>query len=572
MKKILFFVLILAGLAGAGWLYTRSASTPDTAEYYAGYLPHDTMSTVSLLDLKGLSERFPTTSFGKFLAKPAIHSILTDLGAPEEVQVNYDHFYDGFADVMTNPAFRQIFGDDAVIAFLAPDVTQIKDDPEKELRKSLLVFGTSSVSGALDSFAKLVMSSNVETLNVDGLEITRIQLEENQEIYGASDKNVLVLGGDPNVVAAAIKRHDNGNTLKQSLLFSDVVSFWSATSKGQEYARLFYNFPVIQDLLSKVPEEDARQIAEYFTGFKAMGAVIYSRQNDLYITNRVDYDYDALNPLIQKHYLSVSEKNSTLGLLTPGTLAYYWTSLLSKEYLEFLLSSAPAEQSKKIDSALQKELGVTLDEVMSAFGPQMGMTLNSIVNTGLFPLPKLVAFIQVKDLGLAEKITNALRKKIAEQGMAEEKKLVVNGKTIYYWSVLPGEATQPAFVLTENMLYIANGKSVLAKLVDSNATPEKLPSSMEELTGSELATAMKKSNYGMYVMRPDRFATEIREAADWLAGMISMSRDVSIDHLKDELLQLMHATDIVVATSDINKKFTTSTMVLKATASSSSTQ
>ncbi len=109
MKKIILIVFLVAGAAGA-FLYLNRATTPADSEYYADYLPQDTLATVSLLDLKGLSETFPLSSLGNFFAKSTIHGILTELGSPAEGLKEYDDIYDGIAGVMTNPAFRQVFG------------------------------------------------------------------------------------------------------------------------------------------------------------------------------------------------------------------------------------------------------------------------------------------------------------------------------------------------------------------------------------------------------------------------------------------------------------------------------
>ena len=564
MKKILIFVLLLAGLAAAGVYFTRTSSTPTVADYYAAYLPENTLATVSLLDLKGLSESFPSSSLGQFVSKQSMHAVFTELGAPDDALHEYDQVFDGIADVMTNPAFRQVFGDDAVIAVLAPDVVQLQKEPEKELQKSLMVFGTSSVTGALDSFAKLVMSQNVSTKTVAGLEVTRIQIDNDNVLYGYADGNVLVLAYDPTRIATAVKRRQQGDGLLSSPQFAAVQSFWKTTSRGREYARIFLNSPAFRDLLNQSNKDEAREFAGMLSGFKAMGSALFDTNGDLHSEARIDYDQQALNPLVKKQFHAVSSDNLSLGQLTSGTLAYYWTSILDKAYLQGLFAKADEPRLPQIQAKVERQLGVTLDEVMSAFGPQVGLTLDAIVNTGLFPLPRIIAFVQVREKSIARKVIDTLRKDITDKGITTEQHEVVNGHTVYYWSVLPGEATQVALVMTDTMLYVANGKSTLARLVDKDAHPNVLPQAMATLAGKELVQRIKGSNYATYVMRPDRFATEIKDGADWLADMISASQGTSVNKLKDALLQLMHATDMVVATTHIGKDFTTSSMVFTA--------
>ena len=562
MKKIFLIVLLLAGAAGAV-LYFNRAAGPVADDYYADYLPQDTLAVVSLIDLKGLSESFPASTLGKFLAKPTVHGMLTELGTQPEAITEYDSLYDGLAGVMTNPAFRQVFGDDAVVAVLSPDAVRLQSETEQELRKSLLVFGTSSVSGALDSFARLMMSKNVTRESVEGLDVTRIQLEKDEVIYGYTDGGIMILAYEPTNIAAAVKRKQAGGGLQESTLYATVKEFWAQAAGGREYAGTYLNFSRIRSLLTASPNEDGRQLAKYFQGFKAMGSVIFDRTGELHVTSRIDYDSAALNDLVKKQYQAVSKENISLGLLTPKTLLYYWGSLIDKNYIRGLLSATDDEQYRKVNARVQQELGLSLDEVIGAVGPQAGLVVNEIVNTGLFPLPKVVLFLQVRKHDVALKIVDRLRKDIADRGFAAEQSETVNGHTIYYWSMLPGEATQPAFVLTDTMIYVANGKSALTELIGQDAAPAVLPTAMAENLGDELVKKIDASNYTTFVLRPALLATQIKEAADWLTGMLAASNGVSAEQLKQEILKMMQSIDVVTATSTIEKEFAVSSLVLK---------
>ena len=562
MRKIIILVLLLAGAAGAA-LYISRSTSPVTSDYYADYLPQDTLATVSLIDLNGLTDSFPASTLGKFLAKPTVHGILTELGAKPEAITEYDKIYDDLAGVMTNPAFRQIFGDDAVLAILSPDASRLQNEPEQEMLKSILVFGTSTVSGPMDSFARLVMSDNVAKENVDGLDITRIQLDENEVIYGYSENGVLILAYEPGNLAAAVKRKSAADVLQNSASFTAVKKFQAQSAGDREYAETYINLAAIRALLKSSNDEDGKQLAKYLQGFNGMGSVIFDRRGELHVTSRMNYDYAALNDLVKQQYQAVSDENLSLGLLTPEALAYYWVSLIDKNYIKELLSATDDKQYKKADARVQRELGLSLDEVIDAVGPQAGLVVNEIVNTGLFPLPKVVLYLQIRDHAVALKIVDRLRKDIADRGFAAEQSEEVNGNTIYYWSVLPGEATQPALVLTDNMIYAANGKSTLAALVSQESTSGAVPEPMAEVLGDDLVQNITTSNYTTFVMRPERLAMEVKDAADWLAGMLAASNGLSADKLKQELLKLMHSVDVVTVTSTIQKDFADSSLVFK---------
>ncbi len=563
MKKILLLILILAGAAGATFYFLRPSAAPASAEYYADYLPSETLATVSLLDLKGLTDRFPVSSLGKFLAKPTVHAMLKELGAKSQAIADYDQLYDGIAGVLTNPAFRQIFGDDAVVALLSPDVARLADAAEEELRKSILVFGTSSVGGAMDSFARLVMSKNVTRETVQGIELTRVQLDENEVIYGCSREGILILAYDPAQIVAAVKQKEAGSGLRQSEPFVSATTFWNQADDGHQYARTFINFIATGRLLAASPDEDARELARFFSGFKEMASVVFEGSRELHFSSQVHYDYQALDPLVKKQYQAVSEENISLGLLTPESLAYYWVSLVDKEYVRGLLAAADEENLQKIEARFQRELGISLDEAIGAVGPQTGLVLNDIVNSGLFPLPRLVLFLQVRDRAVVDKVVERLRQDIAQRGFSAEQSEQVGENTVYYWSILPGEATQPALVVTNDMIYVANGKQALVDLVKKGPELQVLPMPMAETLGKDLVRKVTTSNYTTFVLRPDRLATRMKDAADWLAGMLAATNGVNADRLKEEILKLMHSVDVLVATSDIGREKAVSSLVLK---------
>jgi F420-0:gamma-glutamyl ligase-like protein len=86
---------------------------------------------------------------------------------------------------------------------------------------------------------------------------------------------------------------------------------------------------------------------------------------------------------------------------------------------------------------------------------------------------------------------------------------------------------------------------------------------MAETLGDDLVKNITTSNYTIFVMRPDRLATDVSEAADWLAGMVAVSNGGSAEKLKEEIIKLMHSVDVVTATSDIQKEYAVSSLVIK---------
>ncbi len=565
MKKFLVILIVVVGLVGAAIYLNRTAIGPFSDDYYAAYLPQETLATVSLLDLKGLSEEFPTTALGMRFAKPAVHGVLTELGTNPEVLQGYDDFYDGLAEVLTNPAFRQVFGDDVVAALLPPDPVRLEENPEKELERSLLIFATSSVTGPVDSFARLVMSKNFSNETVDGLAMTRILLDdENQEvIYGYAEKGVLILAYAPERIVAAVRQQTEACSLQESKGFVRAGALWTDSGAERVYARAYFNLAALADLMNGFDDQTARDSAALLQGFQGISSQIIGQEGELRIINQFDYTFAALNPLVQQQYQSLSDTNQTLGLLAGKMLAYYWISTVDQESFKGLAAKVDEKQYKRSSAAMEKEFGLSLEEMVAAVGPQAGLVVRDIVSAGWFQLPRVILFLQVRDHEIVQQLVNRLRENMAAQGYGAEQHEDVNGHTIYYWTMLPLEAAQPALVLTDTMLYIANGKTSLEALLTGVQPMEEVPAELAGELGTELTATVGQSNYSTFIMRPARLADEAREAVNQLSKMLSKSKGVSIHKLMEEILTLMRSIELITATTRIKENSTRSDIVFK---------
>ncbi|MCI5138476.1 MAG: hypothetical protein D3922_08675 [Candidatus Electrothrix sp. AR1] len=172
MKKILFLAFCLCIVGVLAYFLFCPASPESEQNYYADFLPDDTVAVLNLYDMEGLSKVFPGTPTGRFLSKPVMHEMMGELGATEEDLEKYDALYNAVADVMTSSVFQQVFGDDAVIALCPPDLERLRNNPEQEFIKSLLAFGTSSSAGPISRFARMVMRKDVRNAEIAGLDMT----------------------------------------------------------------------------------------------------------------------------------------------------------------------------------------------------------------------------------------------------------------------------------------------------------------------------------------------------------------------------------------------------------------
>lgn len=551
MKKIglLLVVVVLLGITTVYFLSQKS-ETPE-ANSFADYLPPDTLATISLRDLNGFVDLFPDTALGNFVSKETMGRILTDLRVEPKVLSDYDAAYDQLFSILRHPAFRVIFGDDVDLALLSVDADLFADSPQQALEKSLVIMATTSSSKALETFARTLLKKDVTEFVRGDLSLTRIHLDQEGSLYAYTEGHRLILARDPAAIERCVAARTSETSLLQEESFAAAMQFWQELSMTKQYSRAFVQLDRLQPYLLAAKDKDLQQIGRYLEGMQFVGTAGGRNGKSWQLESAGRYTYSFLDPAVQELVDSASPENATLHLLGETPLVYSWSSSLGSSALLKTLSATDEQQYRDLDSRMQQELGFSLDQVVRAFGPQYGFFLKEIVHEGLFPLPKVVFFLQIKDRKVAEALLDRIRKKAMERKLPDEQQHRAGGHTIYSWPLLPGEATQPAVVLTEDILYLANGPATLQQVLSTERKGTWLPNTVAEQLGPEAARWVRTANNGVLVFWPDRFAHQVRGAADWLAGMVEASRGGSISVLKDELLVLLQSTEVAVFVSDL---------------------
>ncbi len=563
MKKIgLLLIAVVLIAAGGAYVLLRTPGTPADSGF-AEHLPADTLVTLSIRDLDGLTDLFPGTALGHFLSKETMAGMLLDLQVKPEHILSYEKSYDELFSVLQHPAFRMVFGDDVVVAFLPFESESVAENPQQALESTLVVLATTSSSKALETFARALLQEDVSEFTRGELTLTRIRLDSGGYIYAYTKGSRLLLALDPAVIEQCVAASVSGHSLLQEENFINASTFWQESSLAKTYSRGFVQLDRIQPYLLASGDEELKKGGRYLQGMEYVASAGGRYEDGWKVKYSCEYTYDSLDSAVRELVDSVSKQNPTLHLLGENPLLYSWSSSLGASALLETLSASDAKGYNDLDSELQKELGVSLETVVQAFGPQYGGVLKKIIQNGLFPLPKAVFFIQVRNRQVAEGLLVKLRQKIASRGMAGEQQEQIGPYTIYSWSLLPGEATQPAIVLTEDMLYLANGVANLKQVLTNEQEVSRVPESVADNLEATLSDGVQTANNGVVVAWPARFAAQVQGAADWLASMVSASRGGSITVVKDELLVLLQSAEVAVFVSDLFQDRAEATVSIK---------
>jgi hypothetical protein len=227
---------------------------------------------------------------------------------------------------------------------------------------------------------------------------------------------------------------------------------------------------------------------------------------------------------------------------------YNWASSLRPELITQALTENKLEL-QQADTAVRGLLGVGLEDLGRAFGPQYGLVLEDIVRAALFPAPKMTMFVSLRDRALAEQVVNALRARIAENGMVREEQEQVGAHTLYCWPLLADKEAQPALAMTDTMLYMATSKQGLREVLESTAPADSLAEPVATGLGTALAERVATANTGSLVLYPRRMAVQSGESLDWLAGILAATRNISITRLNREMVRLMQSVEVLAVTS-----------------------
>ncbi len=555
MKKISLIFLLLVGAAGTSFYYAiqQFSAPPNKSSYYAEYLPTDTLAVISIFDLKGLSRSFPQSALGQFFAKPAIGRILAEQGADQEDIWQYESFYDGAADLLTNPFLQQLFGDDVTFALLKPNPINLRYNPEKEVQKQLIAFGSSATGKVIDSIARLTMKDFSKEV-INGLQVTRIRLNDDEFLYGHIQDGVIILAYHPELIAQALEQKEHDRSLEKQPWFLAAKKFWTEATTDNCYVNFYCNLKKLRGLLASLKQEKVEGIADFMQGFKSLSSFAAVHQGNFQIHSTVKYDSNALHKSVQQQFQTRTQHNLSLPLLSEKTLFYCWFAGLDQN----LLAHLPSALYRSTDQTVQQHLGLNLQQITEAVGPQIGLMINGVANAGFFPLPKLSLFNQIRERGAAQHLVKRIRQSLTDKNFADERVLDLRNYSIYYWSLLPAEVAHPAVALSKQMLYIANGELSLKTLLNQEQQRE-LSSTTRMLLGSDLATQIEEAGYAVFFARPALLAAEAKKAEVWLNAALGNSTE----KFRTELLNVMSSFNLAAWYINFSKNQINSTLFLQ---------
>ncbi len=542
MKKIITLLALLLALAAVIFWYQRRPHRL-APTYYANYLPEDTLATVSLFHLKELSQAFPRTALGHLLCRTTMSQIFSELKVDSQIKASYDQLADAMGTILRSPAFRTIFGDDTTVALL-PDASR-STSLQTTLDHSLVLFATSSLSGALDRLGSLFMGKQVSHQHINGIDLVRIDTE-NDRIFAHRDGQVILLAHRPEVIGRCLAAHEKPRPLAATARFQAAVDSWKSASTDRCLGQAFINIPGVRALLERIDNRQAKDTGQALAGVTYLAATLQHTGRTLVFSSTAGYQEEHLAPPVRA-MLADATTNNTLNLLALPHLAYSWNSGL-------LLDSgrgSTTRASSPLHRYIRRYLGLTPQELDNSIGPQYGGMLLDMTSNSLFPLPRLLCFLQLKNnrdgRAFKEKLITALQ----QNGLGTGQQHHLGKQTITTWSLLPGEATQLAITERGNMLYLANGASTLEKMLQL-PTDSSLPKPMRQEISAAMVGPLSQANSDSLLLWPAKLSDRSHEFLNWASDMAAAAWQVSFVTLKKEIHRLMRSIRLLTLTTTVS--------------------
>ena len=518
-RRILLIVLLLV-LLGAGLIFflPLGEKQGQTELGFASFLPRDTPLVLGLYDLSGLADRLPRTPLGRFLSPAVLEPVLAELGvAPEQVRA-YGRLHAGVMAALGHPAFRMVFGDDAILALLPLDRRSFARQPLAELRRNLLVLATTHSGRVLERVGRTVMPGSLSTVRRDRLEMVRLQLDGSDPLYGWIGEGRVLLALEPGAIVRAVNtgKQAAGESLAACSVLGQASAFWRQHDPGRTYIRGFLR-PGFLPGVSSTGGSDPFSVPEtvFWTG---------GQDNTSWLLHA------AAKPAVFPD--GFLRKNRTLFLLEGRPLLYGWSARAVPLLIDGMAKLRPGRPESVFPDR--------------AFSPQGALSLVRMGQNRLLPLPHWAAAVPVHDPDAARRALDRFREMMRARGHPREvRKKTASGTTLFTWPVFPVDGASPALVLDGGWLLAASSPARLRHLLARVVRPGTEQESTGYRLGPYLDGLAGQADLGLLVFRPARFARQAGPVLDRLGRVVRLRSGASFRRLSHELLLLMQGAELV---------------------------
>ncbi|MCD4764531.1 MAG: DUF3352 domain-containing protein [Desulfobacterales bacterium] len=522
MKKIVILIVVL-GLVAIGTSYLLKPALKEVKP--AKLLPADTMLMVELVNLEKSIDGFKSGKLGQKLKEIDLTGVMQNLEVPIKAIEEYEKTKSAVLSTLDSMLFKELFGQETVLAVLPLKIDHLTPEGLNKALGSLVLISRPKSSAELVEFASRILAKNLkfQTEVYAEYEIKSFELDSDITVHYSLADGLLVATLDRQAIKTCLDLRKNQQpSLDQNEYYrnlrSKLASPGTKTFVYNNTKKMYESILNISRLIIKEEEfSDTERSLAAFNGLKAIGFASYDDGSDL-LQDRtlVMIDKKGLEPVYAKAYCSEPGENKTLQIVPDNTLVYYWANnMYLKSFWDIYFENQYLndEEKESMKTSLEKETGVSFDEVLQAFGNQFGLILTDINTGGLFPIPELTFFVETANQDTVAKLMDSVTQK---SGMVLQKE-EFNDIKINYIMLPFGNDVQPAYAFFNGFCIVSINHQLIKDIIstykngDNITTDKDFPAVNKGLTD--------KNNNIMFV-KFDQLIDKIKELVIFGRNMI----------------------------------------------------
>lgn len=522
MKKVIIFIVVL-GLVAIGTSYLLKPAHKEVKP--AKLLPADTLLMVELVNLEMSIDSFKSGKLGQKLNEIDLAGVMQNLEVPIKAIEEYEKTKSAVLSTLDSMLFKELFGQETVLAVLPPKIDHLTPEGLKKALGSLVLISRPKSSAELVEFVSRILTKNLkfQTEVYAGYEIKSFELDYDITVHYSLADGLLVATLDRQAIKNCLDLKKNQQpSLDQNEYYqnlrSKLASSGTKTFVYNNTKKMYESILNISRLIIK--EEKFSDMERSLAAFKALKAIGYASYDDgsdlLQSKTLAMIDKKGLEPVYAKAYCSKPEENKTLQFVPDNTLVYYWANnMYLKSFWDIYFENQYLndEEKESMKTSLEKEIGVSFDEVFQAFGNQFGLILTDINTGGLFPIPKLTFFVETANLDTAAKLMDSVTQK---SGMVLQKE-EFNDIKINYIMLPFGNDVQPAYAFFNGFCIVSINHQLIKDIISTYKNDDNITTDRDFLAVNKGLT--DKNNNIMFV-KFDQLIDKIKELVIFGRNMI----------------------------------------------------
>ncbi len=546
MKKIIVGVVGIMLLAGgvAFFLFFKQSDKPVVIE---SVLPAQPIFYMRVANLSARIEKFTMTKLFQDLKDIDYKKLAGILNVPpqdlDEVQQKFNNLFTAENQRMLNA----LFGREIALAFYnADNLKDLQANSSTETQKVIteiagnffIVTRVSADVVAAEAVLKLAgqfsKDLKTETKHYNGKDITLISPKDSTlALAYVRFNDILVMGLGEKAAQSAI---DVLSKKKQSLIidkdFIKRAASFDANVDTVGYLDVKTVYALVQEhlgQLAKAPQSAmyANQLTEQLKQTQGLETLVFTNQTGDVLTAEANlyFDKDKLDPAMSAFYGCPADDNRSANFVPWDALFYEWSNCLDFPLMWNQYKQQVAMQGKASGKPLdldqmigvyEKMLGLSMDgEILPVLGKEFGLYSTDVDFTGNFPVPKLVAFLQVTS---REKMTALINKLLALQPNLSPVEEMYNEQVIRYIPIPLADNFQIGYTFIDNYFLLASNVDILKASLDAAKNPDK-----SILINASLPSAASKKN-SLFYIQLDRLFAKASQLIEWSVKMANESK------------------------------------------------